>query len=325
MSGAGRCVVALLFLMAAMAVRVGALDQGTVFRASSTTIPVYATVLAPDGHLVTDLPRSAFRVFDNGRLQPLTLFEAGIQPITIIVMLDTSGSMLGNIALLRRAAVQMFTRLLPADKARLGSFGNRIVISPTFTNNVDELIRTLWLDLEPGGPTPLWGAVNAAMSAMARVDGRRVVLVLSDGKNTGLRLDAGRPTGPSLKDVITRAQIEDFMVYAIGMRSQAAGGGGRTRGSFGGGGFGGRPGVGSDEPDPGLRELAAESGGGYLELKDAQNLGPAFAEVADELHRQYLLGYVAPEADGTLHQIEVKVDDQHLRVRARRTHQAPKK
>jgi len=287
-----------------MAVRAGGVDQGTVFRTASTTIPVYATVLAPDGHLITDLPRSAFRVFDNGRPQPLTLFESGIQPITIVVMLDTSGSMLGNIGLLRRSAVQMFTRLLPADKARLGSFGNRILINPTFTNNVDDLIRALWLDLEPGGPTPLWGAVNAAMSAMGRVEGRRVVLVLSDGKNTGLRLDSGRPTGPTLKDVITRAQIEDFMVYAIGMRSQAGGGGGRARGGFGGGGFGGRPGAGSDEPDPGLRELAAESGGGYLELRDAENLGPAFAEVADELHRQYLLGYLAPEADGALHQID---------------------
>ena len=81
----------------------------------------------------------------------------------------------------------MFTRLLPDDKARVGHFGNRIAISPKFTNNVDDLIRTLWLDLEPGGPTPLWGAVNAAMSALARIEGRRVVLVLSDGKNTGLR------------------------------------------------------------------------------------------------------------------------------------------
>ena len=85
------------------------------------------------------------------------------------------------------------------------------------------------------------------------------------------------------------------MVYAIGMRSRGGGfgGSGAPRRP---GGFGGRPGTReSDEPDPGLRELAAASGGGYRELSDVETLGPAFAEVADELHRQYLLGYLAPK------------------------------
>ena len=319
--------LALLLVVAVMGAAVARAQQGSVFRTAATTVQVHATVLGPDGKLVLDLPRSAFQVFDNGRLQPLTLFDAGLQPISIIVMLDTSGSMLGNITVLRRAAVQMFTRLLPGDKARIGHFGNRIAISPTFTNDVDELIRTLWLDLEPGGPTPLWGAVNASMSALARVEGRRVVLVLSDGKNTGLRLINGQPAGPTLKEVIARAQAEDFMVYAIGMRSRGGfggSGGGLRRPGGRGSGFGGRPGAGgSDEPDPGLRELAAESGGGYRELNDVETLGPAFAEIADELHRQYLLGYLAPEADGAVHRIDVRVKDS-LHVRARRSYQAPR-
>ena len=318
--------LALLLVVAVMGAAAARADQGSVFRTTATTVQVHATVIGPNGQLVLDLPRSAFQVLDNGRPQPLTLFDAGIQPISIIVMLDTSGSMLGNIAVLRRAAVQMFTRLLPSDKARIGHFGNRIAISPTFTNNVDELIRTLWLDLEPGGPTPLWGAVNASMSALARVEGRRVVLVLSDGKNTGLRMNNGQPSGPTLKEIITRAQTEDFMVYAIGMRSRSGlgGAGGLRRPGRSGGGFG-RPGRSeSDEPDPGLRELASESGGGYRELNDAETLGPAFAGIADELHRQYLLGYLAPEADGAVHQIEVRVKD-NLRVRARRSYQAPRR
>jgi Ca-activated chloride channel family protein len=304
---------AVIVLAAAVSAR-----QEPVFRARSETVPVYVTVVGADGHLVTDLTRGDFQLFDNGRPQPLTLFASGIQPINIIVMLDMSGSMTGNLDVLRRSAVQMFTRLLPGDQARVGNFGDRIVISPTFTNSVDTLIRALYLDLEPGGNTPLWGAVNAAMGALARLDGRRVVLVLSDGKNTAPM--------PTLREVIQRAQLEDFMVYAIGLRSR---GGFGTAGRFGRGIGGRRPGGApaglADEPDPGLRELAEESGGGYFALTDTLDLGDTFARVADELHRQYLIGYAAPEDDGRVHAIEVRAADGALKVRARRSYQAPQR
>jgi Ca-activated chloride channel family protein len=330
-----RGALALLALLPAAVTSVPA--QQPVFRSGTQTVPVYVTVLGTDGRLVTDLTRDDFEVLDNGRPQPITLFDAGTQPINIIVMLDMSGSMIGNISVLRRAAVEMFTRLEPADQARVGNFGDRILISPTFTNNLDELIRTVWLDLEPGGATPLWGAVNAAMAGLSSVEGRRVVLVLSDGKNTGLRSVNGITSGPSLDDVIERAQTDDYMVYAIGLASRgAAPGGGRggqtpgpvrrggtvPRGPLGGGPFGGFGWA--DEPDPGLRELAAESGGGYFELEDTENLGPAFARVADELHRQYLLGFAAPEADGRLHALEVRLKDASMTPRARRSYQAPR-
>jgi Ca-activated chloride channel family protein len=324
----GRHLAATVALAGSCLAATGA-QQAPVYRSETRTVPVYVTVLGPDGHLVTDLQRDDFELLDNGRAQPITLFDAGLQPITIVVMLDMSGSMTGNISLLRNAAVQMFTRLLPADKARVGNFGDRIVISPTFTNDVDTLIRALWLDLQPGGPTPLWGAVNAAMGAMARMDGRRVVLVLSDGKNTGLRSINGIAAGPSLEDVVRRAQTEDFMVYAIGLQSRmspaprpqatpARRGSSGARQRFGSG-----LGLASNEPDPGLRELAAQSGGGYFEIRERTDLAETFARVADELHRQYLLGFVAPESDGRIHEIEVRVKNGSLVPRARQSYQAP--
>jgi hypothetical protein len=73
-----------------------------------------------------------------------------------------------------------------------------------------------------------------------------------------------------------------------------------------------------------LRELAAQSGGGYFELSETMDLGETFARVADELHRQYLLGFVAPEHDGRVHQIEVRVKDGSLVARARQSYQAPR-
>jgi Ca-activated chloride channel family protein len=293
-------------------VAVDARQQSTVFRSATQLVPVYVTVIdESSGHLVTDLTRDDFEVLDNGRPQPISQFSNAVQPISIVVMLDMSGSMTGNLPTLRNAAVQMFTRLLPDDKARVGSFGDRITLSDKFTNDQNELIRALWLELMPGGATPLWGAINVAMTALGHLEGRRVVLVLTDGKDTGSIWagPGGRP-GTTLAEVIKRAQVEEYLLYAIGMRSRGSG----ARGSG--------P---VDEPDPGLRELAAETGGGYFELHEADALGPTFARVADELHRQYLIGFLAPDADGKLHQIGVNVKRGGAVARARRNYLAPKR
>ena len=292
--------------------------QSPVYRTGNRTVSIYATVQDGD-RLVTNLPRDAFEVRDNGRAQPITLFDNGLQPISIVIMLDVSGSMLGNLALVRNAAVQMFTRLLPDDQARVGSFGEQITISPSFTNDQDELIRALWLDLPAGGATPLFAAIDRAMTALARVDGRRVVLVLSDGKDSGLQsaVNAGRVRA-TLEAVMQRAQQEQFMIYAIGLHSRSASR--ARRGGVGRAGAGGN----GNEPDPGLRALSFESGGGYIEIDQTSALGPAFARVADELHRQYLVGYALPEADGRRHEVEVRLTRPGLTVRARKSYVAPK-
>jgi len=285
-------------------------QQGTVFRSATQTVPVYVTVTDEGGHLVTDLTRDEFEVDDNGRPQPITQFSSAIQPISIVMMLDMSGSMTGNLPTLRQAAVQMFTRLLPDDQARIGSFGDRITLSERFTNDQNELIRALWTELTPGGSTPLWSAINIAMTALGHLEGRRVVLVLTDGKDTSEFWAPGGRASPTLAEVIRRAQVEEYLLYAIGMASRGPTGRGSGRGSM-------------DEPDPGLRELAAETGGGYFELHEADALGPIFARVADELHRQYLIGFIAPESDGKLHQITVNVKRGGAMSRARRSYLAP--
>src|SRR5437762_359967 len=109
--------VAAAVTMAPLAAR----QQPTVFRAGTQIVPVFTTVVGPDGRLVTDLTKDDFEVYDDGRPQPITVFANEIQPISIVVMLDTSGSMTGNLRLLKDASVQLFTHLLPADKARVGN------------------------------------------------------------------------------------------------------------------------------------------------------------------------------------------------------------
>jgi len=290
-------------------------QQAPVFRTATRTVPVYVTVLDAQQRLVTDLRSEDFEIFDNGRPQPITLFDAGVQPISIVIMLDMSGSMVGNLAVLRNSAVQMFTRLLPGDKARVGNFGDRITLSERFTNDQNELIRALYLDLQPGGPTPLWAAISTGMTALGQIDGRRVVLVLSDGKDSGT-LPFGRITRAPItqQSVAHRAQTEEFMIYGIGLASRGLP---TSRGPS--------PTGRGTEPDPGLRELALLSGGGYFELDDTANLGDTFARVADELHRQYLLGFAAPDLDGRVHELDVRVKLGGSTVRARRSYLAPRR
>ena len=109
------------------------------------------------------------------------------------------------------------------------------------------------------------------------------------------------------------------MIYAVGMRSR----GNRSM----------QPGVGpgglramllADMPDPGLARVAEETGGGYIEIRFGEDLGAAFAGVADELHTQYLLGYAPPKRDGKVHDINVHVTEGGMKPRARKNYVAPK-
>ena len=98
------------------------------------------------------------------------------------MMLDRSGSMAGNFRLVRSAAEQFVGQLLPGDKARIGSFANRIQLDPReFTSSQHDLIQILRTELQEAGPTPLWNAVNVGITALLHQDGRRVVLVFTDG------------------------------------------------------------------------------------------------------------------------------------------------
>lgn len=295
--------------------------QQPVFRAGSDTVRVFATVTDGDGRLVTTLAQTDFEIRDEGKPQPITLFDNTARPIRLIVMLDVSGSMEGNLQLLRASANELFTRLRPDDRARVGTFGRDVTISPTFTWNPDELRRELPTRIDPEAPTPLWRAIDRAIEAFDPAEPeRRVVLVLSDGKDSG-------PSGPfafkekmpSQFEAIERARQHDVMVYAIGMRSRAA------RRSAPGLGIGGlQAALSEDLPDPGLARVAEETGGGYLEIRQGEQLGEAFARVADELHSQYLLGFEPPRRDGKVHDIDVRLAKKGMKARARKTYVAPK-
>jgi hypothetical protein len=95
--------------------------QQPTFKASTQIVSLFATVTDAQNRLVPDLTQDDFQIFDNDKPQQLVLFRSETQPITVVVMLDTSGSMTGSIALLKAAAEQFIVRLLPDDKAAVGA------------------------------------------------------------------------------------------------------------------------------------------------------------------------------------------------------------
>lgn len=297
--------------------------QQPVFRGTSDIVRIFATVTDNDGRLVTTLTQTDFEIRDEGKPQPTTFFDNSPQPIRLIVMLDVSGSMEGNLELLRTASNELFTRLGQDDRARVGTFGRDVTISPAFTWNADELRRALPRRIDPEAPTPLWRAVDEAITAFDKeAIERRVILVLSDGHDSGPVLGSLKDFKkeiPSQGGVIERARAEDVMVYAIGMRGRSA-----RRGSPGLGIGGLQAALAGDLPDPGMARVAEETGGGYLEIRPNEDLGAAFAQVADELHSQYLLGFAPPKRDGKVHDVNVRVLQKGMKPRARKSYVAPR-
>ena len=297
---------------------IDAAGQQTTFRGGSDLVRVFVTVTDRDDRLVTTLTQDQFEVRDKGKPQPIALFDNSPQPIQLVVMLDVSGSMSGNLPLLRAASAHLFQRLRPDDVARVGTFGREVTISPDFTNDAEALVASLPSEIPDNAPTPLWRSLDEAMDAFDTAsDRRRVVLVLSDGKNSPSF--SFREPMVSQVDVIDRARKDGVMVYAVGMRSRGML---RPRPAVGPGGLGAM--LTEDLPDPGLARVALESGGGYLEIRPRDDLGAAFARVAEELHSQYLLGFLPPARDGKVHDIDVRVSVKDVKPRARKSYVAPR-
>jgi len=272
--------------------------QQPTFRSSGTVVvPIFATVTDAQNRLVPDLTKDDFQVLDNDKPQSLIVFDSQNQPITVVVMLDTSGSMTGSIKLLKSAAEEFVNRLLPEDKASVGAFNDKIEISSQFSSDRDSLVTEI-KDLDYGNGTRLYDAIAEGLNQLRGIEGRKVVLVFTDGDDTSSRI--GRGT------VMDRARLEEVMIYAIGLQSQYFDGNRMVR----------------SKPDAGLRRLADETGGGYFELKQTSDLGPTFTRVAQELHSQYVLGFEAPQLDGKVHKLTVKMKQVGMTARARRSYVA---
>jgi VWFA-related protein len=280
--------------------------QNPTFRAGVRTVAIYATVQERNGRLVPDLTREDFEVRDNGRPVELTVFSNQALPITVALMLDMSNSMVERFRQVREAALHFVNLLGPADRVRIGSFGTEVALSPHLSGDKRLLARVLNEELWPGGPTPLWSALHAAMGSLVSEPGRRVVLALTDGDDMCVmsimpmrgRSNRPQPPGPSFCSTFSRVEAravrEEFMLYAIGL-----------------------PDLNGE-----MRSLTVETGGGFITLGGHANLSESFARVVEELRHQYLLGFSPPVLDGAIHKLEVSVRKSALTARARKSYLA---
>lgn len=268
------------------------------FKVSTNSVALYATVMETDKRLVPDLVEDDFEVYDNGKLQTLTSFDNKPQPISVIVMLDTSGSMTLALDLVKAAAEQFLIRLLPEDQGMVGAFNDKIEFHPEgFTNMRDDLVRAL-KDLDFGYPTRLYDAVNQSMQQLKGIPGRKVVLVFTDGDDNSSKVGSG--------EVTDRGRIEDVMVYSVGLENEYYEGSRKVRSS----------------PDRGLKRLSEETGGGFFLLKKTDELTSTFTRVAQELHSQYVLGFAPQVLDGKIHKLEVRLKKPGMTARARKSYVA---
>jgi Ca-activated chloride channel homolog len=295
-AGSTRLLAALALACAGSAAL--AAQQLPTFRSGTEIVSLFVTVADAQKRLVPDLEMDDFEVLDNDKPQPLVSFENVVQPITVIVMLDTSGSMTNSIDRLKDAAAEFFIRLLPADKARVGAFNDKIQISARFTNDRDDLISAA-RDLDFGNGTRLWDAIDFSLDEFKGIEGRRVILVFTDGDDMYSRT-------AKLSSVVERARNEEVMIYAIGFESTYFDGSRVVR----------------SKPDSGLKKIADETGGGYFELTKTSDLGPTFTRVAQELHSQYVMGFSPTQLDSRVHKLAVRVKKPGMTARARRSYLA---
>jgi Ca-activated chloride channel homolog len=285
-------------VFAALALTVPIAAQQKI-KVSTESVPVYVTVTDSSKRLVPDLALEDFEVLDNGKPQTINVFENKPTPITVVVMLDTSGSMTTALDVVKDGTEQFLIRLLPDDKAQVGEFNDKIRFHPgTFIDDRDRLVYQLKNELDFGYPTRLWDAVDESIDRLEPMDGRKVVLVFTDGDDTASKVNVGK--------VMDRARAKDVMVYAIGLVNQY---------------FDGQKRV-TSQPGRALKHLAEDTGGGFFLLKRTADLGETFTRVAQELHSQYVIGFSPEVLDGKVHKLDVRVKKSGMSAQARKSYVA---
>jgi len=279
--------VALLAAAASLWMASTTAQQGT-YQKAAQTVAVYATVLDRGGRLVSNLTKKDFQIFDNGQPAEITVFSNDQQALTVALMLDMSESMQSRLTLVRESTRRFIEALLPPDRLRIGTFAEEIAVSPLLTGDKAVLNRILDEELWPGGTTPLWTAIDEAMSSFAGETSRRIVLTLTDGVSTAGRISFDHVTQRAISDVV--------MIYMVGMEGTILG--------------------------PQAVRLADDTGGGHFEVKKGTTLSATFARVADELRHQYALGFTPVALDGQVHTIEVRLSKPGLTARARKNYLA---
>ena len=317
-------------------------DDGEVIKVETNLVTMPVSVLDRDGRFISGLQKGDFKIFEDGVEQKVDYFQSVEQPFTVVIMIDVSPSTAFKIEEIQNAAMTFVDQLRPADRVMVVSFDEHVHVLTAPTNNRYELKNAI-RNAQFGDGTSLYEAVDYVINDQLRqVQGRKAVVLFTDGVDTTSKR-------ASYNSTLSETEEVDALFYTIRYDTSGDmnGGGGWGRGgrqqqnpcgtsvlaailcggnvSVGrGGGGGGRRG-GGNEYETGrkyLEGLASTSGGREFEAQSIYNVDSAFSGIAEELRRQYSLGYY-PDKPGTLgerKQIKIRVLRPEVVVRAKNTY-----
>lgn len=303
--------------------------EGDVVRVDTSLVTVPVSVMDRSGKFIPNLRRQDFRIFDNGVEQKIAYFGTVDQPFTVALVLDTSRSTNFKLEEIQDAAISFVNQLNPQDKVMVVSFDDEIDVLSEPTSNRAELVKAI-RRARTGGGTRLYDAVDLVIKKKLKtIAGRKAVVLFTDGVDT-------TSYRASYSSTIREAQEADALIYPIAYNT-ADGGYGRQLPPGGGPVIfgiplpripgGGIPGGGGGGSTPGelrrgveyLHELANVSGGRFYRGDTIAGVSSSFAQVADELRRQYSIGYYPspPGRSGERRTIKVTANQTGLAVKAR--------
>ena len=307
---------ALVLTLAAFA---GAQDNEPVIKVDVDLVNILASVRNKSGALIGNLEKTDFKIYEDGKEQVIKNFTRETDlPLTIGLLVDTSQSQERLIDIERRAADQLFSKVLrPTDEAFLIQFGAEAELLQDATNSprlLREALGQLRLSVPVGGlhpgPVPtmqnqagtiLYDAVYLASNDRLKTEvGRKAIVVITDGVDTGSKISRDKS--------IEAAQKADAIIYSIYYVDRAAYGFG-----FGGGGGEGE-----------LRRMSTETGGQVFPVSNRLTLDDIFREIQEEMRSQYVITYTPPnpKKDGSYHKVDLRAGNKDYRVQARKGYYA---
>jgi Ca-activated chloride channel family protein len=269
--------------------------QGRTFRSGVDVTGITVSVRDADGHLVQDLTRDDFEIYEDGEQQPLTQFTQERVPVSLGVLLDISDSMFGQRILDARTAVDrfLFEQLNSEDEFFILAFNHKPHVLTQWTQT-PVIVHDALESIKPTGGTAVYDAVIESMPLIAKRNKERgALLLVSDGADT-----ASTATFKEVQAALRRSQA---FVYAIAIDSPD------------------RRAINHSVNPTTLREITNESGGRTEVVQSTMQIADAAANIADELNHQYVMGFTPPHPpDGKFHTLRVRTKNAAYKVQSRR-------
>lgn len=317
-------------------------SEGDVVRIDTAFVSVPVSVLDRQGRFVPNLQQKDFRIFENGVEQPIAFFEPTEKPFTVALLLDTSASTRFHLWEIKEAAVAFAKQLRPQDRVLVVAFSDEVLLLTEATSDLKVVSEVIDVNANAGSSTRLYDAVNLVINErLNKIQGRKAIVLFTDGVDTSSYL-------ASYQSTLREAEELDALIYPIQydttdyMRAMQGAGNVTVTTTTSNWPF---PGTSSSrtvygaqnngQPLPGtskedyeranqyLHAMADSTGGRLYRANDTTQLAQAFSSIAEELRRQYSLGYY-PQ-NGTTQpderrQIKVSVERSNVAVRARNSY-----